>query len=154
MNPNVESFYPLSPMQQGMLFHTLYAPEGGLYVDQQACVLRGALDVAAFERAWQEAAALHPVMRTAFIWEGLKEPIQAVHRAARVHVAHHDWTALSAEEREERLAEFVRENRRRGFDLASPPLMRIALMRIDEETHQLLWSRHHMLMAGWTVPLQ
>ena len=85
-------------MQQGMLFHTLYAPQAGVYVDQQACLLRGALDLAAFERAWQEVVALHPVLRTAFIWEGLKEPIQTVHRSARVSVAHHDWTELSAEE--------------------------------------------------------
>jgi hypothetical protein len=63
-NKNVEAIYPLSPMQQGMLFHTLYAPNSGMYFEQLVCTLRGTLDVQAFQTAWQRVVERHPVLRT------------------------------------------------------------------------------------------
>ena len=79
---NIETFYPLSPMQQGMLFHTLYEPESGIYVELLTATWRGEVDVDAFRRTWQQVVNRHPALRTAFLWEGLKEPIQVVQRHA------------------------------------------------------------------------
>ncbi|HOG48626.1 MAG TPA: condensation domain-containing protein, partial [Anaerolineae bacterium] len=76
---NVIDMYPLSPMQQGMLFHSLYAPESGVYVEQMHCTLRGALDVQAFARAWERVIERHTILRTAFVGEGQREPVQVVH---------------------------------------------------------------------------
>jgi hypothetical protein len=68
---NIESVYPLSPMQRGMLFHSLYAPGSGVYCTQLSCVLEGDLNLEAFEQAWQRVVDTHPILRTAFVWEGL-----------------------------------------------------------------------------------
>ena len=76
----IDDIYPLAPMQQGMLFHSLYAPESGIYVEQLSCELRGALDTQAFEQAWRHVAAQHPILRTSFAWEGLDAPLQLVWR--------------------------------------------------------------------------
>ena len=83
---NIADFYPLSPMQQGMLFHSLYAPESGVYVEQVSCLLQGDLDSAAFIRAWESLLQRYDILRTGFIGEGLKEPVQVVHRRVTLPV--------------------------------------------------------------------
>src|SRR5205823_6363083 len=70
----IEDLYPLAPMQQGMLFHSLYEPAAGVYIEQVSCLLQGALDVAAFAHAWQQVLDRHPVLRTSFHWEGDPAP--------------------------------------------------------------------------------
>src|SRR6185369_4222495 len=76
---DIEDIYPLSPMQQGLLFHTLYAPEASEYFVQLSCTLQGELDSEAFRRVWQEVLERHSITRTSFVWENLKQPLQIVH---------------------------------------------------------------------------
>lgn len=120
---NIEAVYPLSPMQQGMLFHSLYAPGSGVYVEQVNCDMRGGLDVTTFERAWRRVLARHPVLRTSFAWKSLDKTLQVVHRQVALPLEQHDWRGLSQVEQETRLGTFLREDRRQGFDLARAPLM-------------------------------
>jgi amino acid adenylation domain-containing protein len=150
---NVEDFYPLSPMQQGMLFHSLYAPESGVYVEQMSCTLQGPLDVAAFEQAWKQEIARHSILRTGFVGEGLKEPVQVVHRRVDLPMEQHDWRSLSSVEQDRRREDFLETERRRGFNLSDPPLMRLALMRMADETYAFVWTYHHILLDGWSMPL-
>lgn len=152
-NKNIEDFYPLSPLQQGMWFHSLYAPETGAYVEQLTCTVQGSLNVPAFERAWQRVVARHPVLRTAFIGEALKEPVQVVHRQVSLSLEQHDWRGLSPTEQEARIEAFLEANRRRGFNLAEVPLMRLALMRLADDAHQFVWCYHHLLLDGWSTRL-
>ena len=74
----VEDIHPLTPLQRGILFHTVLAPEAGDYLAQLCFTLEGALDAGAFERAWQTVAARHPALRSAFVWQGVDEPVQVV----------------------------------------------------------------------------
>jgi amino acid adenylation domain-containing protein/thioester reductase-like protein/non-ribosomal peptide synthase protein (TIGR01720 family) len=150
---NVEDFYPLSPLQQGMLFHSLYAPESGVYFLQLSCTAHGDLDVAAFKRVWQQAVERHPVLRTAFLWEGLKEPVQVVHRRVRLPWEQHDWRGLALTEQDERLEVFLRADRARGFALSQAPLMRLTLIQVAEDSYHFVWSHHHLLLDGWSVSL-
>jgi amino acid adenylation domain-containing protein len=150
---NIEAMYPLSPMQQGMLFHSLYAPESGVYHEQLTCTLQGALNVSDFVRAWQRAAERHPVLRTSFVWRRLDKMLQVVHRQVPLPLEQHDWRALSPKEREAQLEAFLEADRRRAFNLAQAPIMRLALIQTGEATYQFVWSYHHMLLDGWSVPL-
>ena len=95
----IEDIYPLSPMQQGMLFHSLYAPESGVYVEQLSFVLRKCLNVTAFERAWQQVVDRHPILRTSLVWDDLDYPLQVVHGRVRLPWEQHDWRGLSDAER-------------------------------------------------------
>src|SRR5215813_926359 len=101
---DIEDFYPLSPMQEGMLFHTLYAPGSGVYVTQLSCQLFGPLDVAAFERAWQQVVDRHSVLRTFFVWQDVPAPIQVVQREVKVRVEYDVWGDFAPETPEARLA--------------------------------------------------
>jgi amino acid adenylation domain-containing protein/non-ribosomal peptide synthase protein (TIGR01720 family) len=147
---NVEDVYPLSPMQQGMLFHTLYDP--GLYMEQTISTLHGNLNIEAFQRAWQYVVDRHPVLRTAFLWEGLASPLQVVRRQARLSWTIDDWRGVDPAEQESRLQQFVRDDLARGFDLGKAPLMRLALFRSSDDTYHFVWSQHHILLDGWSLP--
>lgn len=150
---NVDSVYPLSPMQQGMLFHSLYAPESGVYVEQLNCTLDGDLSVRAFERAWQRVVERHAILRTGFIGESLKEPVQVVYREVKVSVTQHDWRALPPADQSAQLAVFLQTDRTRAFDLAAAPLLRLTLIRMAAHTYEFVWSYHHALLDGWSTPM-
>jgi amino acid adenylation domain-containing protein len=149
----VEDIYPLAPLQQGMLFHSLSAPASGVYIEQVQCVLHGELNVPAFERAWQAVVERHAALRTAFVWEDLDEPMQAVRRAVKLSWEQQDWRGCAADEQRARLEQFLQADRVRGFKLSQAPLVRLALIRLADATYRLIWSYHHLLLDGWSLPL-
>lgn len=150
---NIADIYPLSPMQQGMLFHSIYAPDSGEYVEQMRATLEGKLDVSAFEHAWQQVVARHPILRTAFVWEELEEPVQVVHETVELSVDQYDLRALAPEIQQQQINEFIATERSQGFDLTSAPLMRLALFHLATDHYQFVWTHHHLLLDGWSVPL-
>ena len=143
-----EDSYPLSPMQQGMLFHSLYAPQSGMYVQQLICGLHEDLQVAAFERAWKRVVARHAVLRTRFRLDGGTEPCQQVQRKISLPWEYHDWRGASPGQQENRLEAYLAADRRRGFVLTEAPLMRLALFRVAEADYQFVWTSHHVLLDG------
>ncbi|NEQ47693.1 MAG: amino acid adenylation domain-containing protein [Leptolyngbya sp. SIOISBB] len=145
----VQDIYELSPMQQGMLFHTLYAPASGVYFEQRSCLLAGSLDVAAFKRAWQAVVERHAVLRTAFYWEEADKPLQVVYASAELPWIEADWQTLSEPQQEAKLAAFLQSDRTQGFRLDQPPLMRCVLFQLSPERYRFVWSHHHLLMDGW-----
>ncbi|MCA1568631.1 MAG: amino acid adenylation domain-containing protein, partial [Acidobacteria bacterium] len=150
---NVEDLYPLSPMQSGLLFHSLYDPDSGYYVEQLGCLFDGRLDVAAFESAWRQLLGRHAILRTAFVWEGLDMPLQVVRRETGLPLEVSDWRALDASAREERLEAFLEADRARGFELSEAPLMRLFLFRLEEDSYRFVWTSHHLLLDGWSMAL-
>ncbi|NWE03700.1 amino acid adenylation domain-containing protein [Pseudomonas sp. IPO3749] len=144
----VEDIYTLSPMQQGMLFHTLYEQAAGDYINQIRVTADG-LDVARFQQAWDATVQAHDVLRSGFFWEGqLEWPCQVVYREARLVIEHLDWRAMP--ERELELQSLQEAQRRQGFDLTKAPLVRLVLVRTDEQRHELIYTHHHILMDGWS----
>lgn len=78
---SIADLYPLSPMQQGMLFHSLYEEGAGDYINQMQVEVEG-LDVARFRLAWEATLEAHDVLRSGFVWEGeLGRPLQVVHKS-------------------------------------------------------------------------
>jgi hypothetical protein len=149
----IEDIYTLSPTQQGMLFQILANPGAGMYLEQMVCVLRGELAVDPFRRAWQQAIDRHPSLRAGFAWNGLSRPVQMVHRRSELAVEEHDWRDLEEADQQVRMEIFLREDRRRGFDLARPPLTRISLLRLAAERYQLVWTTYHLVLDAWCVSI-
>jgi amino acid adenylation domain-containing protein/non-ribosomal peptide synthase protein (TIGR01720 family) len=144
----VEDIYPLSPMQQGMLFHSLRDVGSGVYVNQISVEIRG-LNVERLRAAWQEASARHPMLRTGFLWRELSgSPLQAVHRQAIVPFEIEDWRGQMIDET--RVAAALAGERDAEFDLAQPPLQRVRLLRVEDDCYRLIWTYHHILMDGWS----
>ncbi len=149
----IEDIYPLTPMQRGMLFHSLYAPRSAVYFQQEGFRLEGRLDRAAFVRAWELVLARHSILRTAIVWEGLDEPVQVVFRRVPLPLEQHDWRAMPPAEQPAAIAAFAQADRERGFDTVVAPLMRLALIQLADDAYHFIWSRHHLLLDGWSVAL-
>jgi surfactin family lipopeptide synthetase C len=149
----VEDLYPLSPIQQGMLFHSIYEPESSVYFVQKVFTLKGEMNVCAFEHAWEQVIRRHSILRTAFIWEELEEPVQVAHYDVDLEFQQHDWRSLSESEQRETLKARLREDRIRGFDFARAPLMRLLLALLDNNRAKFVWTYHHLLLDGWSSSL-
>ena len=140
--------YPLSPLQWGMLFHSQLGPESGVDIQQMIGLFRERLDRDRFRAAWQTVVSRHDVLRTSFQWEGLTAPLQRVHARVDLPFEEFDWRGFSPQERKKRFATYLREDRRRGFDLTAAPLMRVALFRFGERRDRFVWTSHHAIFDG------
>ena len=149
----VQDLLPLAPMQQGLLFHGLLAPGAGAYVPQLVLTLEGPLDAQALRAAWAEALARHAALRTSFHWEQREQPDQVVWRSAPLPWVEQDLSALPPPQQQARLQALLAVQRSEPFELRRPPLMRLVLLRLGPERHQLVWCHHHLLLDGWSASL-
>jgi amino acid adenylation domain-containing protein len=149
----IEDVYSLSPMQQGMLFHHLYNPGADGYFVQWHCTLYGRVDEAALEHAWQQAIDRHPALRTVFAWGEQPRPVQVALKQVQITLERLDWREVDPSEHASRLEAHLREDRTRGFDPSCGPLMRLAIIRTADDASFFVWSHHHLLLDGWSIPL-
>ena len=150
---SIEDLYELSPMQQGMLFHTLYAPESEVYFEQLLCILSGELNFSAFQKAWEQIVARHSILRSAFFWEEIEKPLQIVNKQVDLPWEKLDWRHLTSDEQKSQLEELLKSDRYKGFKLNQVPLMRFTIIQLGEKTYQFIWSHHHILFDGWSMQI-
>jgi amino acid adenylation domain-containing protein len=149
----IEVSYPLCPIQQGMLFNTLYAPDSGVDIVQVVCTLYENLHVGAFEQAWHYSVARHPILRTAFRLEGLTEPVQEVYRHVTFPLKHVDRRDLPETNDQIWLEDYLRKDRLLGFKLTEAPLMRGTLLRFAETHYRFCMTFHHIVLDGRSLLL-
>jgi amino acid adenylation domain-containing protein/non-ribosomal peptide synthase protein (TIGR01720 family) len=143
---DIEDIFPLSPTQEGMLFHTLEAPGTGLYVNQISVAVEG-LDADRLAAAWRQMVIRHPVLRTGFLWRSeLPRPLQVVFKQADIPVIQLDWRGQEGVE--QRIVAYADEALRHEFNFVEPPIS-LSLIRTGENRHQLIWTKHHILLDGW-----
>ena len=134
---NVEDAYPLSPMQRLMLLHAISSAGNGVLLNQVCYNIRGPFNAPAFHRAWDALVARHSALRTAFLWEGLPQPLQVVRTTVALPFQHVDLTGVPADARAEKIDALRRENADAPMMLGKAPLMRCTLVRLAPE-HQCL----------------
>ncbi|MFC8378819.1 amino acid adenylation domain-containing protein, partial [Streptomyces albidoflavus] len=148
---NIEDVYPLTPMQSGMLFHTLAEPEGGAYFEQMSFRMDGVAAPELLERAWQHVTDHLEILRSAVVWEQVDQPLLVVRRNVAQPVTHLDWRGLSEEEQGRALARHLAEDRELGIDLAAAPMVRIAVARTSDTSVRVVRTSHHVLLDGWST---
>ena len=144
---NVEDAYPLTPVQEGLLFHSIKEPDSGAYHGQIILRLAGSLDAALFRRAVDRLFSRHAALRTIYLWEDLDEPLQVVRPAVELDWEEPDWRA----DVEASLAAYLRVDRSRPFELSRAPLSRLLLAREAEDRWCFVWSVHHLQLDGWSL---
>jgi amino acid adenylation domain-containing protein len=150
-NGGIEDIYPLTPAQQGMLFHTLADPEAGHYVEQFICRLRGELDQTILEESWHRLVARHPALRSTIHWTDSDYRYQVVHCRAEAPLDYEDWRELTPTQQEERLGSYIESTRKRGFVPSRAPLSRLTVLRLRNDLHQIIWGIHHVVIDGWCL---
>jgi non-ribosomal peptide synthase protein (TIGR01720 family) len=148
---DIEDIYPLSPIQT--LFYSANPAAAQFAFDQWQCTLHGNLDVSAFQSAWLETLQRHTVLRSTIHGESLSEPMQMVHRHVQPSWTIEDWRMSSSAEHAVRWASFLKQDRAQPLALTKAPVMRFALIRLDEETWKFLWSVPALLLDGWSWPV-
>ncbi|WP_455827934.1 non-ribosomal peptide synthase/polyketide synthase [Pseudomonas kilonensis] len=148
MVSDVEDLYPLSPMQQGMLFQSLYGASSGDYINQVRIDVEG-LDVARFHQAWQAAVDSHEILRSGFLWQAeLEQPLQVVYKQVRMPFTELDWQGRN--DCAHALDQLAESARGQGFVLEQAPLLSLSVVRIGASAYHLIYTNHHILMDGWS----
>jgi len=148
----VEGIYRLSGLQQGMLFHALYDDEVGAYIEQFTCDLLSP-DLQVLTTCWQLVIKNHSVLRSGFYSDVFTIPVQCVYREVDLPIEVLDHRGMNTEQQEAAIAEYLELNRTKGFDFKSAPLMHIGLIQVDDTRFRMLWTFHHILFDGWSMPV-
>ncbi|MGX1187344.1 amino acid adenylation domain-containing protein/non-ribosomal peptide synthase protein (TIGR01720 family) [Pseudomonas sp. F-14 TE3623] len=144
---SIEDLYPLSPMQQGMLFHAVYEETTGDYINQLRLDVEG-LDPERFHQAWQAVVDAHDILRTRFVWQGeLENPVQVVSKHAQMPYSLHD---LRVHPQRDQNLQTLADTERQHLNLSESTLLRLVIARIDDNRHHLIYTNHHILMDGWS----
>ena len=152
--PRIDDILPLAPLQEGLLFHANYdAQAPDVYTIQLALSLTGALDHEALARAARALLRRHAGLRAGFRYAGLGRPVQVVVPDAVPRWSNIDLSMLDEAARARRLDDILAQDRAERFDLAAPPLVRFALIRLAADEHRLVLTGHHILMDGWSLPV-
>nr|WP_295864097.1 non-ribosomal peptide synthase/polyketide synthase [uncultured Chitinophaga sp.] len=148
----VSGLYRLSALQEGMLFHSLYDQAGGAYIEQFGCDLIN-VQPEAFKAAWEHLVQRHTILRTAFFSDEAAIPLQAVFKEVVLPFQLQDYSGMDEAEQQKAVEAFAQQDARQPFDFKVAPMMRIALIKLAEGRHRLLWTFHHILFDGWSVPV-
>lgn len=147
----IEDAYPLTQLQAGMVFHSELSPHSALYHDILSFHLMAAWHPDLWKKAAQQLGGRHEILRTSFEMRSYREPLQLVHREARIPVEIEDLRSLSSDAQEIKITEWIEQEKKRPFDWSQAPLLRLQLHRRTEETIQLTLSFHHAILDGWSV---
>ncbi|CRM81135.1 Linear gramicidin synthase subunit B [Pseudomonas sp. 35 E 8] len=145
----IEDVYPLTPMQEGLLLHTLLEPGTGLYYMQDRYRINSALDPERFAQAWQAVIARHEALRASFCWNVGEDMLQVVHKPGSTPIEYLDWSNDPESEQEPRLQALLKQEREAGFDLLEQAPFHLRLIRVGAERYWFMMSNHHILIDAW-----
>ncbi|MBB5644623.1 non-ribosomal peptide synthetase [Pedobacter cryoconitis] len=148
----LESISRLSGLQEGMLFHSLYDDQAGAYSKQFSCELVTP-DIDAFVQSWYGILKRHSILRSGFYYNEFKIPVQCVYHEVKIPVEILDCSQLNKTEQEQYIRDYESADLKKGFDFTAAPLMRICFIKLDSERYYMLWSHHHILLDGWSMPI-
>ena len=150
-NSEIEKIYPLSPMQQGMLFHNLMDGEDEAYFEQTVLSVNGNLNHELFEKAFNGIIARHEILRANMVYSQLKRPHQVILKEKFARIYHEDLASLNPQEQEKSIADYLEKEQKKGFDLSKDLLMKVAVFKVAEQNFKIVWTHHHIVIDGWCL---
>ncbi|MGI9583994.1 MAG: condensation domain-containing protein, partial [Acidimicrobiia bacterium] len=148
---NVADAYPLTSLQQGMLYHVVTGSDEETYVSQAAYEIADDIDVDAFRGAWDAVIERHEALRSSFVWDGVDRPLQIVHDHVELNWEVEDLRTLDPARRESTVESRLAFDRTQGIDITRAPLMRMYLARLTDDRWWWMWTSHHLIADAWSV---
>ncbi|MGB0521649.1 MAG: amino acid adenylation domain-containing protein [Flammeovirgaceae bacterium] len=152
-NKDLLRVYPLSPLQEGMLFHNLYEEQGVSYIEQFSCKLTHEVNITYLLQAWEAILQKHTILRSRFLANQFAKPVQCVHQQVKIPFMLLDWSEEASEKKQEKWLEYLQQDKAQGIELTEVPLMRLSLIKWGEHTYKMLWTYHHILLDGWSTSI-
>ncbi|GGC53248.1 amino acid adenylation domain-containing protein [Hoyosella rhizosphaerae] len=148
---------PLSPLQEGLLYHALRDGDDDAYTLTARLDLTGSLDKDRLTAAFDRVVARHRNLGAAFHYAELPYPVQVIPRTVTVPWRYEDVSALPPSVAERVAARLETEAASHVFDVETLPLLRALLIRMpgseDQCEHRLILNAHHLLTDGWSTPI-
>jgi iturin family lipopeptide synthetase B len=145
----IEDILPLTPLQEGMLFHYLRDPGSDLYFEQLSLAISGNIDDELFKESWDVVIRTNEMLRTVFRWENVENPLQIVLKEQQFQPQYYDLSGKEINEAARALEEIKVKDREKQFDLQEVPF-RIILCKVRENKYEMILSNHHILYDGWS----
>ena len=149
---NISAIYKLTGLQQGMLFHGLYNQDTQVHKVQFTCNLNQ-VDIMTFKQSWQYVIQRHTILRTGFHYDSFSVPVQVVNKEVELPVTILDVRTLSTDEQAAAISRYEAADKVQPFDFKKAPLMRLALIQTGENAYRMVWTFHHILFDGWSLPV-
>ncbi|NJD03238.1 MAG: AMP-binding protein, partial [Ruminiclostridium sp.] len=149
----IQKIYPLTPMQEGMLFHSLIDNESKAYYYQLFFSINKTLDIMLFEKSFNFLIKRYDILRTSFVYQKIQQPRQVVLKERHANIYFEDISQLKDDEKVLFIEEFKRKDMEKGFDLTKDILIRISIIQTGKETYKIIWSHHHILMDAWCIAI-
>ncbi|MFC6021711.1 amino acid adenylation domain-containing protein [Plantactinospora solaniradicis] len=151
----VEDIWPLSPLQEGLLFHTVYDEQTTtMYTAQFVTAVDGPLDPAVLRASWQAVLDRHASLRAGFRQlAGRQRPVQVIARRLDIPWHEADLGGLAEDAATAEAERLAVEATTQPFDVTAPPLLRVSLVRLAPEKHRMILTLHHILVDGWSLPI-
>ncbi|PCK23179.1 non-ribosomal peptide synthetase, partial [Bacillus pumilus] len=147
----IQKVYPLTPMQEGMLYHAMLDPDSSSYFTQLELGISGEFDLDLFEKSLNDLIRTYDILRTAFVYQQLQKPRQVVLAERHLDVYREDLSHLNHQEQQKVLDQYKRQVRKQGFHLTNDLLLKAAVFQLNETNWHLIWSNHHIIMDGWSM---
>ncbi len=147
---SLQDILPLTPMQQGMFFHSMAETHSEAYCDQVCLRLRGSVDPDIFGKAWQSLGTRHPHLVGHFYHGDLGQPVLLVPNNATLPFAFVDGSKWTAEDVLHNLSQVRREARNAGFDLTQGMNLRMTLVSLPDTAYEVIIGFHHAVLDGWS----
>jgi iturin family lipopeptide synthetase B len=146
---DIQDIFDLTPMQEGMLFHYLREPGSKFYFEQLSLEISGEIDIGCFEKAWNFVISMNDMLRAAFHWEKVQNPVQIILNEHKLHPQYYDFSHEQPDDAKKLLVELKKKDRNNQFDLRTVPF-RLTLVKVEKEKYHLIISNHHILYDGWS----
>jgi amino acid adenylation domain-containing protein/non-ribosomal peptide synthase protein (TIGR01720 family) len=150
---HIEAICPLTPVQEGLLFHSLYSPNAGTYVNQHLIEFQGSLNYDAFVQSWKYLVKRHQILRASYFWREHKEPLQVIVKEGDIDIELIKLLHLSKREQEKYVEEYICRDKYIDFDLGKAPLIRLVMFQYRPDAYWFYWCNHHLILDGWSAAL-
>ncbi|MGM9979579.1 MAG: amino acid adenylation domain-containing protein, partial [Clostridium sp.] len=147
----IQKIYKLTPMQEGMLYHKLKDNDSNNYFLQEVISIKSDITYEEIYATMNLLLYKYDVLRTAINYKNGIEPVQIVIKDRVLESK--EINLINESNKEEVLNNIIKSDIKRGFDLEKDSLMRITFLRFNENESKLIWSFHHIILDGWSVPI-